>query len=183
MGLLRYRTTPIHNGFSPAELLMGRKLRTNLPMLPSKLLPAVPNPDVIGQKEISYKDRMKASFDRRHGTRNLPSLDTGDHVYVPDTAKSAVIVDGAGPRSYNIQTPDGAVMRRNRRALNTADRPQQSQASPPQSQVGVSVSAGDPVPEQNSTAQAPVSDPVPSPAPVLRRSTRERRAPSKFVPD
>ena len=103
---------------------------------------------------------MKASFDRRHGTRNLPSLDIGDHVYMPDIAKSAVIVDGAGPRSYNNQTPDGAVIRRNRRALNAADLPQQessdreSQASLPQSQVCVSVPVGDPVPEQNSTAHA-----------------------------
>ena len=130
MGLWSYQTTPIHNGFSLAELLMGRQLRTNMPVLPSKLLPAVPNSDIIRQKELLYKDRMKTSFDRRHGTLNFPSLDIGDHVYVPDTAKSAVIVDGAGPRSYNIQTPDGGVIRRNRRALNATDLPQQEPSKP-----------------------------------------------------
>ena len=62
-----------------------------------------PNPDIIGQKEISYKDRMKASLHRCRGTRNLSSLDISDHVYVPNTAKSAVIVNRVGPRSYNIQ--------------------------------------------------------------------------------
>ena len=59
----------------------------------------------------------------------------------------------------------------------------ESQASLSQSQIRVSVPVGDPVPEQNSTARASVSDPVPSPANILRRSTHEHRAPSKFVPD
>ena len=79
-----------------------------------------PNPDIIGRKEISYKDKRKTSLDRHHGTRNLQSLDIGDHVYMPDSAKSAVIVDGVGPRSYNIQTSDGGVIRRNHHALNAA---------------------------------------------------------------
>ena len=32
LALLAYRTTPLHNGFSPAELLMGRKLQTAVPV-------------------------------------------------------------------------------------------------------------------------------------------------------
>ena len=39
--MLTYRTTPLHNGFSPGELLMGRKLRTTLPMLSSQLEPSI----------------------------------------------------------------------------------------------------------------------------------------------
>ena len=189
MGLLCYRTTPLHNGFSPAELLMGRRLRTNLPMLPSKLSPAVPNPDIVRQKENLYKDGMKTVFDQRHGVHNLPSLNIGDQVYVPDTAKPAVIIDGAGPRSYKVETPDGAVIRRNRRALNAAKPPQQepprdeSQAKLPQSPGRVPAPVSDPVSEQKSTAGASVSDSVPSSSPVLRRSTQERLPRSRFVPD
>lgn len=32
MAMLTYRSSPLGNGFSPAELLMSRRLRTNLPM-------------------------------------------------------------------------------------------------------------------------------------------------------
>ena len=37
--LLAYRSTPLSNGYSPAELLMGRKLRTTVPVVPSSLDP------------------------------------------------------------------------------------------------------------------------------------------------
>ena len=37
--LLAYRSTPLSNGYSPAELLMGRKLRTPIPTIPALLEP------------------------------------------------------------------------------------------------------------------------------------------------
>ena len=37
IALLNYRALPLQNGLSPAELLMGRKLRTQLPALPCVL--------------------------------------------------------------------------------------------------------------------------------------------------
>ncbi|UYV79065.1 hypothetical protein LAZ67_17000981, partial [Cordylochernes scorpioides] len=42
LGLLEYRSTPLENGYSPAELLMGRKLRTTLPIAPENLNPKSP---------------------------------------------------------------------------------------------------------------------------------------------
>ncbi|UYV72148.1 K02A2.6-like, partial [Cordylochernes scorpioides] len=42
LGLLEYRSTPLENGYSPAELLMGRKLRTTLPIAPDNLNPRIP---------------------------------------------------------------------------------------------------------------------------------------------
>ena len=32
LAILAYRSTPLENGYSPAELLMGRKLRTTIPI-------------------------------------------------------------------------------------------------------------------------------------------------------
>ena len=34
LGLLSYWATPLANGYSPVELLMGRKLRSTIPMIP-----------------------------------------------------------------------------------------------------------------------------------------------------
>ncbi|XP_064615801.1 uncharacterized protein K02A2.6-like [Liolophura sinensis] len=39
LAMLSYRSNPLQNGFTPSELLMGRKLRTKVPVLPSTLVP------------------------------------------------------------------------------------------------------------------------------------------------
>ena len=43
--ILAYRSTPLQNGFSPSELLMGRRLRTEVPAMPSILKPNVQDTD------------------------------------------------------------------------------------------------------------------------------------------
>uniref|UniRef100_A0A3B3RKB0 Uncharacterized protein n=1 Tax=Paramormyrops kingsleyae TaxID=1676925 RepID=A0A3B3RKB0_9TELE len=41
--LLAYRATPLSNGYSPAQLLMGRRLRTTVPTLSENLRPSLPD--------------------------------------------------------------------------------------------------------------------------------------------
>jgi len=36
MALLVYRSTPMENGLSPAEMLMGRKIQSNLPIVQNR---------------------------------------------------------------------------------------------------------------------------------------------------
>ena len=38
--LLAYRPTPLESGLCPAELLMGRKIRTQVPTVPAQLMPS-----------------------------------------------------------------------------------------------------------------------------------------------
>ncbi|XP_068597753.1 sialin-like [Brachionichthys hirsutus] len=49
--LLAYRATPLEHGFSPAQLLMGRNLRTTLPQLTAKLDPKWPDLQTFRRKE------------------------------------------------------------------------------------------------------------------------------------
>ena len=37
--LLAYRSTPLASGYSPAELLMGRKIKSTIPIIPQHLMP------------------------------------------------------------------------------------------------------------------------------------------------
>ncbi|CAB3262453.1 unnamed protein product [Arctia plantaginis] len=56
--LLEYRSTPLENGFSPAELLMGRKLRTFLPILPRELTKK--NNETVIYKEKEIKNNQQS---------------------------------------------------------------------------------------------------------------------------
>ena len=51
LALLSYRSTPLKCGFSPSELLMSRKLRTNLPTTRDSLRPAVPDLSLVRRRE------------------------------------------------------------------------------------------------------------------------------------
>lgn len=116
LALLAYRTTPLHNGHSPAELCMGRRLRTTLPVAPHTLEPR--NTPLIRDKENAYKLKMKMDYDRRHRAQVLPPLKPNDNVVIRDNKTPATVVQPAenSPRSYIVKTPS-KIMRRNRRSL------------------------------------------------------------------
>ncbi|UYV75549.1 PYROXD1 [Cordylochernes scorpioides] len=94
LGLLEYRSTPLENGYSPAELLMGRKLRTTLPIAPENL-----NPKATDMEELSE----------------------GDTVWITDMRIWGIVKKKAStPRSYMVDTPVGT-LRRNRFHLRKGD--------------------------------------------------------------
>ena len=49
-GLMVYRATPLENGYSPTELLMGRKLRTTIPAISEQLKPRLPDYSRLREK-------------------------------------------------------------------------------------------------------------------------------------
>ena len=112
--LLAYRATPLACGFSPAELLMGRKLRTTVPTFHEQLKPKWPNIEEFCNRETQQKQNAKHDFDQRHRVLSNPALQPNDVVYVKDMDTSGTVTGTADtPRSYQVQTPKGT-LRRNR---------------------------------------------------------------------
>ena len=124
--LLTYRSTPLQNGLSPSELLMGRRLRTQLPTHPDNLYPnvQVKERQTVEMKERSYRSNQQLNFNKRHRARELPTLHPGDHVWARDQDRHGFILGKTEqPRSYLVSTNKGT-LRRNRSALvNTTKNP------------------------------------------------------------
>jgi len=119
LSLLQYRNTPLDDiDASPAQLLMGRRTRTQLPTK-EKLLKPKTEKDVP-EKLDKKKEIQKRYYDR--GTRQLKKLKKGDLVRVKlgknakQLTMAKVIKETEQPRSYIIES-DGVHYRRNRRDL------------------------------------------------------------------
>ncbi|XP_033639876.1 uncharacterized protein K02A2.6-like [Asterias rubens] len=119
LALLMYRSSPLQNGLSPSELLMGRKLKTTLPILPSNLHPKAQQDQTIRQKEEAYRTKQQHNFNLRHRATTLPTLHPGDSVWIRDqNRQGTILAKSSQPRSYIVETNLGTV-RRNRSALVT----------------------------------------------------------------
>lgn len=113
LALLSYRTTPLECGFSPCELMFGRKVRNLVPMLPSELNKIVDTHSLL-ERESRAKDKSANQFNARHRSRNLSTLSVGDYVWVTDLRVYAKVIEILEePRSYLIESDTG-VYRRNR---------------------------------------------------------------------
>lgn len=124
IALMCYRSTPCTTtGFSPAELIMGRKIRTTLPTLEKNLQPKWPNKKEVKQRDAGQKAKQAFYYDHRHGTKPLPPLHPGDAVLTKLDQEKAwatpaiISKESVIPRSYLAATTQGAVLRRNRRHL------------------------------------------------------------------
>ena len=117
LALLSYRATPIAGGLSPAELLMGRKLKTTLPTTDKSLQPSWKGTDSFRKQDMERKAKSKVAFDSKHRTSTLRPLNLGEDVWIPDRKEQGTVkamLDSG--RSYWIQVPSGC-LRRNRRAI------------------------------------------------------------------
>ncbi|UYV68297.1 K02A2.6-like [Cordylochernes scorpioides] len=130
LGLLEYRSTPLENSYSPAELLMGRKLRTTLPIAPENLNPRLVDSQTLKRKEERRRKDMKSRYDRRCRARDMEELSECDTVWITDMRISGIVKQKAStPRSYMVDTPVGTV-RRNRFHLRKGDAVQDDPSTP-----------------------------------------------------
>jgi len=73
--ILSYRATPFPwCGLSPAELLMGRKIRTDVPQQKDKLITNWEHIQNFRTLDEKYKQTQKENYNRYHGVRALPPL-------------------------------------------------------------------------------------------------------------
>ena len=112
--LMAYRAAPMESGWSPAELLMGRRINVGLPNYQLRKRTYTHHE----KYELEHKSMKRYNSH----ARDLTSLSEGESVRVQDPSTkrwttSATVLKKVAPRSYDVITSDGVRQRRNRRAL------------------------------------------------------------------
>ena len=110
LALLAYRQAPLEAGMSPADLLMGRALRSGIPGILRRI---VGKEDELGRRE-KIKDRQVMNYDR--GSKELEELVKGDVVrlFGDGCDKQAVVKSRVNQRSYVVVAEGGGQYRRNK---------------------------------------------------------------------
>ena len=181
LALLEFRNSPI-SGLqeSPAQLLMSRRLRSTLPMTVSMLQPHI---SANVKKKLKHKQTtQKKHYDKT--AKNLPILQPDDVVRYQGKQSwepAVVLSHHPAPRSYNIKTADGTLLRRNRRHL------KKTNEDPPDVSTNLDDSfiIEDSAPAVNN--QMPPMEPPPARVPPstekCTRSGRTVRPPARFRDD
>ena len=123
LALLNYRTTPHSStGVCPCVALMGRQLKTKVPILPQNLQPQKVKDSEIRENDHKAKENYKHYYDKRHGAVPLSTLNPGDQVLIKTDSEKKwnnpgqVVAADKDKRTYLINTPSG-VLRRNRKHI------------------------------------------------------------------
>ena len=117
LALLSYRATPMQwCNLSPAELLQGRRIRTDVPQPKSSFIPQWAHTQHLKELHKEYKCTQSKHYNKRHRVRSLPLLPNNTPVWVQTEnshVPGTVIQQAPTPRSYIVSTPQGQI-RRNR---------------------------------------------------------------------
>ncbi|XP_065891689.1 uncharacterized protein [Dysidea avara] len=113
MALLSYHATPLQwCNLSPAELLQGRQIRTDLP----QPKPQWNHTQHLNELHSKYKSDQSKYYNNRHRIKSLPQLPDDTPVWVQtenSQVHGTIVHQAATPRSYIVSTPSGQ-LRRNR---------------------------------------------------------------------
>lgn len=110
LALLSYRATPLPwCDITPAELLMGRQLRTNLPQLEEHFKPDWNYLEKFRDCNEDYKSKQTLNYDSRHRVLSLPPIPDDTNVWITNDGQERpgrVIRPADTPRSYMVDTPE-----------------------------------------------------------------------------
>ena len=176
--LLILRTTPIGNNLpSPAELMFGRKISSNLPI-------RVKSPDHDGLREHREKSSKEQS---EKGGRAYTELEIDQPVYYQDVAKKSwhpgvIIGHGPQPRSYTLQCSQTKQMLRRNRCMIKPRKTETQQVPSPDFMLDVMLDVV-PTPEPQHTPEDPIQ-PIPAPVPTPEsQSTQKDPIPTTPAPN
>ena len=176
--------------------MMGRHLRTTLPVPSATLEPSWPDRETILARDGKYKLNSSKYHDQRHGAKPLQPLHPGNPVLVKTdeqkgwSEKGIVQGEADAPRSYNIETKSG-MQRRNHVTQKTCHPQLYNQKLPKNQavQIGLVNSILFSVHKQDISVQKPKQDisvqksPVKPNSPVQepRRSGRNIQKPERWI--
>ena len=126
--LMNHRATPMNGLLSPAEMLMGRRIRTFIPAHPSTLLPHYPH--TVLQRNLQSRQQVQHKHADQHARQLLP-LTKNMPVWFwhgKKWEKAVVTQVGPEPRRYTVTAANGQVYRRNRRHLRVRHHPSDHQS-------------------------------------------------------
>jgi hypothetical protein len=120
VALMEYRNAPFACDLpSPSELALGRKLRTTFPYQNKNLVQRFHPLEEVVKKYNEYKIKQKNYYDQ--GSRPLKPIEKGMSVLIQSEGKwsPARVQEKLSqyPRSYTVITPNGSIIRRNRKQL------------------------------------------------------------------
>lgn len=129
LALLNFRNTPISGEeYSPAQLLMGRRLNTRLPVYNKLLKPKNPSTRNIENRRISKINKSKQKYDMH--TKELRPLHPDEQVRIREQPgntgrwiRARVVNSAPQPRSYWVRTANGSSYRRNRQQIRAENQP------------------------------------------------------------
>lgn len=115
--LLAYRTTPLESNYRPDELLLGRRLKNELPLQHQN----TPSQADFKKRDRHLKQRQKRNFDKGRKVRDEQALEQGQLVWIKinhdDQGKKGIVkYQAEEPNSYWIET-DKRLVRRTRKHL------------------------------------------------------------------
>ena len=113
LNIFEYRNTPIRQEGSPAQLLMGRRLRKLISMTNKQLQQQTVKPSFVRRQFVQRRQNNKRYYDRN--AKPLRPLQKRDRVHhqVGKTWEPAIVVGKATTRFYDIKTEEGSTYRRN----------------------------------------------------------------------
>jgi len=139
--LMSYRATPIQaTGMSPAQLMMGRQIRTTVPTLESHLRPEWPDLRQVRKADKNAKRTYRKYYNKRNGVRTLPEIQPGTSVAVKMDAErgwkrsGTILRKFESPRSYLIQSETGVLLRNRRHLMPTVSDTEPASTSVQQTQ-------------------------------------------------